>query len=102
MTTTIEKMEAQRRTLDSKIRAAKRAAEAKEREAFLSARQALGVWLAGAVGADTLEGVERLREVLGVTEIHEYLVSRMASDSSDTSTPDDDADALESSDSYGA
>lgn len=102
MTTTIEKMEARRRTLDSKIRAAKRSAEAKERQALLSARHTLGVWLADFVGADTIADVARLREVLGSHEIQEHLVSRLASDPSDTSAHDDDASASESSDNYGA
>src|SRR5699024_6051266 len=45
-TTNIEKLEAERRRLDREIRAAKRAAAKKEKEALLSAQHSLGVSLA--------------------------------------------------------
>lgn len=49
----IEQMQIERRTLDRQIRAAKRAAAKAEKDRLLSARQAIGVWLAEMAGADT-------------------------------------------------
>jgi len=77
-TTNIEKLEAERRRLDREIRAAKRAAAKKEKEALLSAQHSLGVSLAEAVGADTPEQVEWLREALISGQPSERLRERIA------------------------
>ena len=70
----IADMEAKRRKLDREIKAAKRAEAKRLREELLSARQSLGVWLAEAVNADTVEAVARLREALGTNQVRAHLV----------------------------
>ncbi|ACU86370.1 hypothetical protein Bfae_25910 [Brachybacterium faecium DSM 4810] len=62
--TRIQQMEAQRRELDRQIRAAKRAAQKAEKKAIQDARENLGIDLAEAVEADTLELIQRLRTVI--------------------------------------
>lgn len=62
--TSITAMEAQRRELDRRIRAAKRAVQKAGEQALLSARHDLGVEVTTAAGADNLEAVERLRRAL--------------------------------------
>lgn len=62
--TRIQQMEAQRRELDRQIRAAKRAAQKAEKKAIQDARESLGIELAEAVGADTLELIQHLRTVV--------------------------------------
>ena len=94
----IAEMEAQRRKLDREIKAAKRAEAKRQREALLSARQALGVWLAESVGADTQEAVARLREALSTGQVQRYLAEKVSAESPDTSAQDDDAQPSESSD----
>lgn len=98
----IADMEAQRRKLDREIRSAKRAEAAAAKQALLSARQALGVWLTESVGADTTEAVERLRAALDTDEVRAHLASKVSAESPDTSAQGDDADRPESSDTSGA
>lgn len=94
----IADMEAQRRKLDREIKAAKRAEAAAAKEALLSARQSLGVWLAEYVGADTPEAVARLREALSTGQVRAHLAAKVAAESPDTSAQADDAQPSESSD----
>ncbi len=93
----IADMEAQRRKLDREIKAAKRAEAKRQRDALLSARQALGVWLAESVGADTPEAVTRLREALSTGQVQGHLAAKVSAESPDTSAQDDDAQPSESS-----
>lgn len=94
-TKNIAEMEAKRRELDREIKAAKRAEAKRRREELLSARQALGVWLAEAVNADTVDAVARLREALDTDQVRAHLAGKVAAESSDTSAHDSDADAAE-------
>lgn len=98
----IADMEAQRRKLDREIKAAKRAEAKRQREVLLSARQALGVWLAESVGADTPEAVTRLREVLSTGQVQGHLAAKVSAESPDTSAQDDDAQPSASSDTSSA
>lgn len=98
----IADMEAQRRMLDREIKAAKRAEVKRQREALLSARQSLGVWLAESVGADTPEAVARLREALSTGQVQEHLAAKVTAESPDTSAKDDDVQPSESSDTSSA
>lgn len=98
----IADMEAQRRKLDREIKAAKRAEAAAAKEALLSARQALGVWLAEYVGADTTEAVTRLREALSTAQVQAHLAAKVTAESPDTSAKDDDAQPSESPDTESA
>lgn len=83
-TKTIADMEARRRKLDREIRSAKRAEAKRQREALLSARQALGVWLSESVGADTLEAVGLLREALSTGQVQQLLEDAMTAKSPNT------------------
>lgn len=85
MTKNIEQMEAKRRELDREIRAAKRAEAKAEKAALLSARQTLGVRLAKAVGADTIEAVELLQAALESGQVRRHLCREIGTESSDTS-----------------
>ena len=98
----IADMEAQRRKLDREIKAAKRAEAAAAKQALLSARQALGVWLAESVGADTPEAVTRLREALSIGQVQAHLAAKVTAESPDTSEQDDDARPSESPDTESA
>lgn len=83
-TRTVEKMQAERRELDRRIRAAKRAEKKAAEEALLSKRQALGVWLAESVGADTIEDVKTLRTEVESGQVHHLLRNALGAQSSDT------------------
>lgn len=65
MSKSIEELKAERREIDRRIKAQIRAEQRQRQEALLSARQDLGLWLTEAVGADTVEQVEQVREYLG-------------------------------------
>lgn len=80
----VEKMQAERRELDRRIRAAKRAEKKAAEEALLSERQALGVWLAESVGADTIEDVQTLRTEVESGQVHHLLRNALGAQSSDT------------------
>lgn len=66
---TVAEMEAERRALDSAIKAAKRAEQKAVEDRLLAERQALGIWLAEEVGAKDLEAVKALRAALGSDEL---------------------------------
>ncbi len=91
MSTKLEQMEKQRARLNAEIRATKRAEAKRHREAVLASRQALGVWLADAVSADTPEAVARLREALDTDQVREYIAKRLGVETSTTKAPGDDA-----------
>lgn len=93
MTKTIEVMKAERRRLDREIRAAKRAEIKAAKEALLSERRSLGVWLSESVGADSVESVKALKTALGSYKVQANLAAQIG-----TSRPDvrDSAMALES------
>lgn len=93
----INDMEAQRRELDRQIRAAKRAEKKAANEALLSARQHLGVDLTSAVGADTIEAIARLDQVLMSGQILQQLRRQMSATSSDN---DDAAMDVEGGDQH--
>lgn len=82
---TIEEMQIERRVLDRQIRAAKRAAAKAERERLLSARQALGVWLAEVAGADTVAAVGALQTALETGQFRRFLQQALTPGSSDNS-----------------
>ncbi|MGH3087202.1 MAG: hypothetical protein ACRDSJ_07785 [Rubrobacteraceae bacterium] len=84
---TIEEMETERRALDRRIRAAKRAAAKAQSERVMSAQQDLGMWLCDAVGADTVEAVEALRAVLNSRQFREHLSTRLVARTPDAVTP---------------
>lgn len=86
-TKNISDMEAQRRELDRQIRAAKRAKKKAAAEALLSARQRVGVDLAVAVGADTPETVESLRQALMADRMQAWLREQISPESSDGPVP---------------
>lgn len=88
-TKTIEEMQAARRELDRKIKAAQRAEIKVAKAALLSERQALGVWLAESAGADTLELVQRLRTALSAGHIPAQLRQQIAPESSDSNDVED-------------
>lgn len=69
----IDEMVAQRRELDRRIRAKKRADAKAAKAALLSERQALGVWLSETVGADSIESVQLLRVALESGQIQHHL-----------------------------
>ena|SRR5690625_567443 len=83
-TENIADMEAKRRELDRKIRAAKRAEAKAAKAALLSERQALGVWLAESVGADSIESVHRLRVALESGQVQRYLCQEIGTGSPDS------------------
>lgn len=80
----INDMVAQRRELDRQIRAAKRAEAKAAKEALLSARHDLGVWLTKAVGADTIDDIAALRSALGSGQIQHHLRTEVGTGSPDT------------------
>lgn len=82
--TNINVMVAQRRELDRQIRAAKRAEAKAAKEALLSARNDLGVWLTKAVGADTIDDIAALRSALDSGQIQRHLRTEVGTGSSDT------------------
>jgi len=84
-TENIEQMEAKRRELDRKIRAAKRVEAKAAKEALLSERHALGVWLAESVDADSIESVQLLRVALESGQIQRHLRQEVGTDSPDSS-----------------
>lgn len=86
--TNINDMVAQRRELDRQIRAAKRAEAKAAKAALLSARQDLGLWLTQSVGADTIDGIERLRAALKPGQIQQHLRQQVSTPPSDTSEVD--------------
>lgn len=86
-TKNISDMEAQRRELDRQIRAAKRAKKKAAEQAMLSARQKVGVDLAVAVGADSPETVEALRQTLMSDTIQAWLRQQLSPGSSDGPVP---------------
>lgn len=102
MSTKLEQMEKQRARLNAEIRATKRAEAKRHREAVLASRQALGVWLAESVGADTPEAVARLRGALSTGQVQEHLAAKVTAESPDTSAKDDDVQPSESSDTSSA
>lgn len=85
MSKNIADMEAKRRELDRKIRAAKRAEAKAAKAALLSERQSLGVWLAEVVGADTIESVQLLRAALESGQVQRHLRHEIGTESPDTS-----------------
>lgn len=87
-TKNIDDMEAQRRELDRQIRAAKRAKKKAEGMALSSAQQALGVDVTRALGADTVEAVERLRKVLMSGQIKSFLQQQLTTGVADRSALD--------------
>ena len=93
---TVEEMKQQRRELDRKIRAAKRAEVKAAKEAKVSAQQRLGAWLAKFAGADTAEDVEAIQQALD-TEQGRQVLGRLIG--ADTSSAEPSAEAVESSDS---
>lgn len=98
MSTKLEQMEKQRARLNAEIRATKRAEAKRRREVVLASRQALGVWLADAVGADTPEAVARLRDALDTDQVREYIAKRLGVETSTAEAPGDDAQPSASSD----
>ena len=86
-TKNISDMEAQRRELDRQIRAAKRAKKKAAAEALQSARQRVGVDLAVAVGADSPETVEALRQALMSDRMQAWLRQQISPGSSDGPVP---------------
>ncbi|GAA1150101.1 hypothetical protein [Nesterenkonia lutea] len=99
-------MEEKRRKLDREIRAAKRAQVKQEKEALLSSRQDLGVWLAVSVGAERPETVELLKLALDADRVRQHLAREIGTtvpdtfgaaaelveaESADTSAPDSGA-----------
>lgn len=91
---TIEEMQTERRSLDRQIRAAKRAAAKAEKERLLSARQALGVWLAEVAGADTVASVGALQAALETGQFREFLRQMVTPGSSDNSVAGGDFDGF--------
>ena len=83
----IDELEAERRELDRQIRAAKRAKKKAAAEALLSARQSVGVDLAVAVGADTPETVESLRQALMADRMQAWLRQQIVTESSVIAVP---------------
>lgn len=81
----IEQMQIERRTLDRQIRAAKRAAAKAEKDRLLSARQAIGVWLAEMAGADTVPDVEALQAALDTGQFRRFLRQALTPESSTNS-----------------
>lgn len=86
----VEQMQAERRELDRQIRAAKRAEAKAAKAALQSERQALGVWLATSIGADTTESVQRLRAALESGQIQHHLRQQITTRSPDSSDRDED------------
>lgn len=84
----IGEMEARRRELDRQIRAAKRAKKKAEVLALTTAQQALGVDLTRALGADSVDAVERLRKVLMSGQVLAFLQQQFATGVADTSLLD--------------
>lgn len=83
----IADLEAERRELDRKIRAAKRAEAKAAKAVLLSARQALGVRLAEAVGADTVAAAELLDGALESGQIRATLRRQIGTESPDEAAP---------------
>jgi len=100
MTNNITQLEAKKRALNAKLKTAKQAAAKAQKAQLLHARQALGVHLAGAVGADTCEAVAALSDALSTDQVLTYLRQRIAPESAPVSLPDSDANASESGHSY--
>ena len=77
----IDDLEARRRELDRQIRAAKRAEKKAALEALSAAQQHLGVEVAEAVGADSLDAVKRLRVALMSGQMQGWLRQQVGSGS---------------------
>lgn len=90
-TKNIDDMVAQRRELDRQIRSAKRAEAKAAKAALLSARQDLGVRLAEAMGADTIEDVQVLRAAVESGQIQHQIRMQIGTDSADTEQAASDA-----------
>lgn len=95
---TVAEMEEQRRELDRQIRAKKRAERKAAEEHLLMLRQALGVDLAEAVGADTPELVEALGRVLMEEQMLQQLQRGIAQDARTAQSSQTPSGVAESSD----
>ena len=78
MTTNLDKLIEQQRALANQIRDAKRTALRREREALERARHALGNRLSKSLGANTLEGVAALGDLLDTEQIRRYATTQLA------------------------
>lgn len=88
-TKNVDDLVAQRREIDRQIKAAKRAQKKAAEASLLSARQGLGVDLAMAVGADSLDAVERLVGVLMSGQMIDWMKGQVDTGSSDNSATGD-------------
>lgn len=79
MTTNLDKLIEQQRTLAKQIRDAKRAAIKREREALARARRALGDRLSTSMGANTPEDVAALGDLLDTETIRHRVAAHLAS-----------------------
>nr|VDG61814.1 Uncharacterised protein [Streptococcus thermophilus] len=96
MAKTVEEMKQQRRELDRKIRAAKRAEAKAAKEAKVSAQQRLGAWLAGFADADTAEDVEAIQQALETEQGRRALAGLVGADTTSAELPRQPAESSDS------
>ena len=77
MTTNLDKLIEQQRALQKQIKAAKRAAARRDREALTRARHDLGDRLARSLGGDTPEAIAALGDLLDTDQVRRYVKERL-------------------------